>query len=63
MLPYTGVSKHPVLKVPTLSDWAIEAKGLVRTFGDVEAVKGIDLSIPEGGSIAFLDPTALARRR
>ncbi len=56
-----GVAKYPVLKVPILSDWAIEAKGLVRTFGDVEAVKGIDLSIPKGEIYGFLGPNGAGK--
>ena len=44
-----------------MSDWAIEAKGLVRTFGDVEAVKGIDLSIPKGQIYGFLGPNGAGK--
>ena len=55
MLPYTGVFKHPVLKIPTLSDWAIEAKGLVRTFGD--AIKRF-ISTYSGGMKRRLDLAA-----
>ena len=49
------------MKAPTLSDWAIEAKGLVRTFGDIEAVKGIDLSIPKGEIYGFLGPNGAGK--
>ena len=33
---------------------AIETRGLVRRFGDVEAVAGIDLRVPEGSFFGFL---------
>ena len=44
-----------------MSDWAIEAKGLARTFGDIEAVKGIDLSIPKGEIYGFLGPNGAGK--
>jgi ABC-2 type transport system ATP-binding protein len=37
-------------------DTAIEARGLVRHFGDVRAVDGIDLSVPVGSVYGFLGP-------
>jgi ABC-2 type transport system ATP-binding protein len=37
-------------------DAAIEARGLVRHFGDVPAVDGIDLTVPPGSIYGFLGP-------
>src|SRR3954452_18037986 len=39
------------------SDKGIEVEGLVRRFKDVEAVKGIDISIGAGEIYAFLSPS------
>jgi ABC-2 type transport system ATP-binding protein len=44
-----------------VNDWAIEAKGLARSFSDVEAVKGIDLSIPKGQIYGFLGPNGAGK--
>ncbi len=44
-----------------MNDWAIEAKGLARSFSDVEAVKGIDLSIPKGQIYGFLGPNGAGK--
>ena len=35
---------------------AIEASGLRRTFGDVVAVDGVDLSVPSGAVLGLLGP-------
>ena len=44
-----------------MNDWAIEAKRLARSFSDVEAVKGIDLSIPKGQIYGFLGPNGAGK--
>jgi len=44
-----------------VNDWAIEAKRLARSFSDVEAVKGIDLSIPKGQIYGFLGPNGAGK--
>ncbi len=44
-----------------MNEWAIEAKGLARSFNDVEAVKGIDLSIPKGQIYGFLGPNGAGK--
>jgi ABC-2 type transport system ATP-binding protein len=43
---------------PTL---AVEAEGLVRTFGDVRAVDGVDLAIPAGGVFGVLGPNGAGK--
>ena len=40
---------------------AIETRGLVRRFGDVEAVAGIDLEVPEGSLFGFLGPNGAGK--
>lgn len=43
------------------SDLAVEATGLVKTFGDVRAVDGVDLTVPAGGVFAFLGPNGAGK--
>jgi len=40
---------------------AIETRGLVRSFGDVEAVAGVDLDVAEGEIYAFLGPNGAGK--
>ena len=40
---------------------AIEVRGLVKRYGDVQAVRGIDLSVAEGEVIAFLGPNGAGK--
>src|SRR5688572_10504530 len=40
---------------------AIETHGLVRTFGDLRAVDGIDLSVPVGSFFGFLGPNGAGK--
>ena len=40
---------------------AVEAEGLVRTFGDVMAVDGIDLSVSSGEVFGFLGPNGAGK--
>jgi ABC-2 type transport system ATP-binding protein len=42
---------------------AISARGMVKHFGDVKAVDGIDLDVPRGMIFAIWGRTAQARRR
>jgi ABC-2 type transport system ATP-binding protein len=47
--------------VPATTDLAVEATGLVKTFGPVRAVDGVDLSIPAGGVYGFLGPNGAGK--
>jgi len=43
--------------MPTDSEpWAIDARGLTKTFGKVSAVRGVTLQVPTGMIFAFLGP-------
>ena len=44
-----------------MSDLAIESEGLRRSFGDVEAVTGVDLAIRQGGIYGFLGPNGAGK--
>ena len=44
-------------------DLIIEAQGLTKHFGEVEALAGLDLAAPSGQVLAVLGPTAPARPR
>jgi ABC-2 type transport system ATP-binding protein len=50
---------------PEMSDpmtaYAIEAQGLVKRFGDVTAVDGIDLAVPAGAIFAMLGPNGAGK--
>jgi ABC-2 type transport system ATP-binding protein len=43
------------------TDLAVEASGLVKTFGDVRAVDGVDLAIPRGGVYGVLGPNGAGK--
>jgi len=43
------------------SDLAVEAEGLVKSFGSVRAVDGVDLAVPAGGVFAFLGPNGAGK--
>ncbi|WP_374190795.1 ATP-binding cassette domain-containing protein [Plantibacter sp. CFBP 13570] len=43
------------------SDWAIEAHGLVKTFGDNRAVDGVDLSVRTGTVYGVLGPNGAGK--
>lgn len=43
------------------SSYAVEARGLVKTFGDNVAVDGIDLTIPRGGIYGVLGPNGAGK--
>ena len=40
---------------------AIDARGLVKTFGDLRAVDGVDLSVPRGVIYAILGPNGAGK--
>ncbi|WP_449620944.1 ATP-binding cassette domain-containing protein [Robertmurraya sp. Marseille-Q9965] len=41
--------------------WAVEAKGLVKTFGDNRAVDGVDLQVPKGSIYGVLGPNGAGK--
>lgn len=46
---------------PTSTEWAIEAKDLVKTFGKHRAVDGVDLAIQKGTVYGFLGPNGAGK--
>ena len=40
----------------------VEARGLVKAYGRIRAVDGVDLTVSAGDIYGFLGPTAPARR-
>jgi ABC-2 type transport system ATP-binding protein len=46
---------------PGVTETAIEIKGLRKSYGDVEAVRGIDLSVPTGQVFALLGPNGAGK--
>jgi ABC-2 type transport system ATP-binding protein len=58
----SGIVAHPrPTPAPTAGPAAISAHGLARRFGDVEAVDGVDLHIPEGEIYGFLGPNGAGK--
>ena len=45
----------------TSSDWAVEATGLVKIFGDNRAVDGVDLTVPAGTVYGLLGPNGAGK--
>ena len=44
-----------------MADAAITAEGLVKTFGDVRALDGVDLEVPEGTVLGLLGPNGAGK--
>ena len=44
-----------------MTDIAIEATGLVKTFGEVKAVDGVDLAVPRGSVYGVLGPNGAGK--
>jgi lipooligosaccharide transport system ATP-binding protein len=45
----------------TIEDLMIEARGLRKSFGDFEAVRGIDLAVRRGEAFGFLGPNGAGK--
>ena len=39
----------------------VEVEGIARSFGDTQALCGVDLSVPEGGVVALLGPNGAGK--
>ncbi len=57
----TTLQRHPATTTGAQSAPAIELTGLTKSFGDVEAVRGIDLTIRQGEVVAFLGPNGAGK--
>lgn len=56
------VSSAKALSVnPDVTSLAVSARGLVKAFGDVRAVDGIDLDVPRGMIFAILGPNGAGK--
>ena len=44
-----------------MTEWAIETRNLRRSFGNFEAVRGIDLTVPRGSFYGFLGPNGAGK--
>ena len=47
--------------VPGNTEWAVEAQGLVKTFGDNRAVDGVSLNVPAGSIYGVLGPNGAGK--
>ena len=56
-----GVAIPGKSRVPNSSALAIEARGLVKVFGKIRAVDGIDLTVHTGGVYGFLGPNGAGK--
>src|SRR3712207_9490468 len=56
-----SVPMHEVSRTHTPSALAIHARGLVKRFGEVRAVDGIDLDVPRGMIFAILGPNGAGK--
>src|SRR2546423_13579883 len=53
--------RHPPRTVADMSDTVISVKGLSKRYGDVEAVRCVDLEIGRGEIFAFLGPNGAGK--
>lgn len=42
-------------------EWAVEARGFIKTFGDNRAVDGVDLNVPTGSIYGVLGPNGAGK--
>src|SRR5437899_10502352 len=55
-------SRPPKLaRAADMDDPAVVARGLVKRYGDVEAVRGIDFEVPRGTVFGFLGPNGAGK--
>lgn len=45
-----------------MDDPAIQARGLIKSFGPTRVLTGVDLTVPAGTLVALLAPTGPAKR-
>ncbi|MBD3919661.1 ATP-binding cassette domain-containing protein [Paenibacillus sp. PR3] len=55
------MSKSNRIYEPNNGDWAVEAHGLVKTFGDNKAVDGVDLKVKAGSIYGVLGPNGAGK--
>src|SRR5687768_4929457 len=55
-----GSLRHAVIQ-SALMEFAVETRGLARTFGSKRAVDGIDLQVPAGSFYGFLGPNGAGK--
>ncbi|MCU1295650.1 MAG: Methionine transporter ATP-binding protein, partial [Bryobacterales bacterium] len=48
-------------RVPEVSEFAVEVHGLVKTFGHVQAVRGVDLLVPRGAFFGLVGPNGAGK--
>ncbi len=56
----TALRGHPDGRTPT-AGWAVEADGLVKSFGDTRAVDGVDLRVATGSVYGVLGPNGAGK--
>src|SRR6188472_1206109 len=56
-----GGSFHHAVIQSALMEFAVETRGLARTFGSKRAVDGIDLQVPAGSFYGFLGPNGAGK--